>query len=210
MDCWNCKTYNNIANYFLLVSRIRIERQEGRMSNDVAEEHTKFFNTERIQIAEMNYVEVQKRLEEWEKVIRQAKARASADHEALRDMKNKMGFEQKSFLTTVNDVNVQESIDTVKKRSKRKSKMDQTLEAMKNLGIANADDIIKDAMKTVTESLNLKANGVSKTGYISGLCSESRHNECSVTYKTDNGSEHCQCDCHKDTKPFSGFDGLFS
>lgn len=125
--------------------------------NDAEELFKNFYNAQRILIKDMTLSELNQLRAELSKVAYEAKARLTATDDDLRERKAK---DKKSpwLVSTDDNVNVSDAINTVKTRQSRMSKMDKMREQlMKTLDDKDlVDEMIRNLEKRATEN-NLKS-----------------------------------------------------
>lgn len=157
-----CQNLDEYASY------VSIRRQAGflfmsdiNMAEDKLELHAKFYNSESIQVAAMDMLQIEERIRDLESIIFEAKAYHNAVSDEKRKRVAKLKLENKEWLITPdgNDPTLTDAI--VANKRKRVSKADKLLEQMKSLGVANADELIKNVVKRQTE-IDYKASPHSK------------------------------------------------
>lgn len=147
--------YGVLANPFIgMPSEAR--HREGRvnkllMTTPNEELHAKFFNEEAALVVNMSDVDLDEHIHELETIAREAKARILAASEEKRTRKAKSGNKAWRVEPLGPDPNVTDSLNKVKQRSSRMSKLDKMRDKMAALGLSDADI---DAMvsKMVTQA----------------------------------------------------------
>jgi len=102
------------------------------------DEHVAFWNEENKLIQDMNMQELDARMEEWEKIYREAKTKLSADRELKRNRIANLSKEERDKLLNPNanpqdSRLVTDSIQAVKKRQERMTLAEKTAESMRAL-----------------------------------------------------------------------------
>jgi hypothetical protein len=121
------------------------------MTTPNEELHAKFFNEEATLVVSMSDVDLDEHIHELETIAREAKARILAASEEKRNRKAKAGNKAWRVEPLGPDPNVTDSLNKVKQRSSRMSKLDKMRDKMAALGLSDADI---DAMvsKMVTQA----------------------------------------------------------
>lgn len=199
--CWNCQSYrpNSLE---ILAARVSIQRTGefiAMAESKTIELHTKFFMEERILIKDMDSVQIRERRAKFELIALEARSRITAEDAEERERNSKLTKEQRDWLISNPGIDPNVSDRLIKEKKQRQSKADKLLESMKKLGIANADELMKEVHRKATDK---QVNSISftpteKPVTTSALCDCNRHSECAGRFMSENVSHACECACHK-------------
>lgn len=170
---------------------------------DMIELHTQFFNHEAFFVKDLNDTELRLHRDSLAKVILEGRARMNAVDREERERKAKLSPDGKSWLVSSENSIGTDTLNLPKERQKRMSKADKLLDAMKSLGIANADDLIKNVERSSTTQQvnNITFNSTKEKALVtSEFCRIEQHTECPGSFHSDGSSKACHCECHKVTK----------
>lgn len=109
------------------------------MTTPNEELHAKFFNEEAVLVQTMTDIDLDEHIHELETIAREAKARILAASEEKRTRKAKAGSKAWRIEPSGPDPNVTDSLNKVKQRSARMSKLDKMRDKMAALGLSDAD-----------------------------------------------------------------------
>lgn len=130
---------------------LQSESREGRVKKLIMtpneEKHAKFFSEEAVLVQNMTDVDLDEHIQELEDIAREAKARILASTEEKRNRRAKSGNKAWKVEPLGPDPTVSDSLNKVKQRSARMSKLDSMRAKMAALGIPDADlDIMMSKM----------------------------------------------------------------
>lgn len=151
--CWSCKSYKPEWITTLYQMRVEIDRgifdsygilanpflKSERRVNDLTpneELHAKFFSEEAVLVIGMNDIDLDEHIHQLEDIAREAKARILAATEEKRNRKAKSGKPWK-VEPLGPDPTVSDSLNKVRQRSSRMSKLDKMREKMSALGLSD-------------------------------------------------------------------------
>ena len=97
--------------------------------------YAKFYNHERICVQDMDHIELQTHIEELQKIAFEAKARVQSATDKRREDNAKISKKEWLVSDDRPDVNVSDTINLVKKRQERMSKMDKITKQLRDAGI---------------------------------------------------------------------------
>lgn len=178
-------------------------------TEDLIELHTRFYNAEKVIIADLDDAAMHLRLEELNKIIYEAKARKDAINEEDRQRAGKRSRSEREWLLNSgsNDPSVTDAIAAVKVRKERMSKADKLSAMLTSLGVANSDALVTAAIRNQTGSAitsvptsdkaPVKTREAEQTS--SAFCLNNQHHNCTGSYIIggENHSNKCECKCHK-------------
>jgi len=130
--------------------------------------HQKFFNEEAALVINLNDAELEEHIQELEMIAREAKARIIAAGEERRNRKAKSGSKGEwQIAPTGPDVTVTDSINKVKQRGSRISKLDKMRDKLAELGLSD-NEINQMIAKMVSQARKDRPQpNVANTGIIS-------------------------------------------
>lgn len=240
IDNWNCpvcKSYNDILNNHCVICKTdkpswltdlyqaEVEFNRGiyfgygilginQMDEDRQELHAMFFNQERILVRDMDNGQIRLGRQKLEMIALEAKARIAGRDAEMRERQASMTMKEKSWLVPSEfDPNVSDALGQVKERKKRMTQSEKTLEVLKNLGVAGADEIVaameKGAGRSKAPQMTFNVGSKTKqvTTTICGMCEIDRHAECLGSFKDTSGnSQQCQCGHNSNGEASKEFD----
>lgn len=159
-----------------------------------------FFNSGKILYSSMSFDKRREWRDELAEILMTARANLSAADWVDREESAKLTPKGRQWLES----NKEDSqlLNAPKLRAERKSKADKLRDQMLSLGLDpnQVKGIMSNVEKTVKDSSlnNLKfTRSESNSPVISELCRIGEHIVCTGSYRDDNGSHQCNCDCHK-------------
>ena len=222
IQCDSCKAVND-EHPFRLTCVMCGEKLSGAITNglkpmtDREELYKEIFSRTAIVAVSMTAIQRKEWREKLSLVAFEAKVTINAIDKADREERAEVQGESRNWLVSADySPDVEASINTVKQRKERMSKMDKLSASLtEKLGISG--DIAAEMLAPIERAAT--ANGIrsiqtSEPGkkprvklITSELCRLTRHTECVGRFTDDKGSNACECDCHKraaeiNSKPF--------
>ena len=186
-NCKNCKGYNDVLNNHckfchsdkplyvtsILQAGVEIQRdiffERGFTNTSFYPQYgdqpmteqeklfAKFFSEEKILVADMNDLQLREHREELSKIAFEAKARLTAASDEERERSAKNPNSKQWLVSSDSSINVSDSINGVKIRAARMSKMDKMKKQLQSAGLPDelVNEMINKMEKTATEN-NLK------------------------------------------------------
>lgn len=109
----------------------------------------KLYNHQKVLVKDMDHIQIREHREELQQIAFEAKARLSATDDELRERKAKTNNKEWLVTDTTPNINVSESINAVKLRTVRMSKMDKIRAGLKDAGIE--EDTIKEMVRNLEQ-----------------------------------------------------------
>jgi hypothetical protein len=122
---------------FNMVMRENAAGKEIRMTEQ-EELFAKFYNHEKVLVKDMDLIQLREHREELQKIAFEAKARLVASDDETRERKAKSSNKEWLVTDTTPDINVSDSINVVKVRAARMSKMDKLKKDLQKAGLDDA------------------------------------------------------------------------
>ena len=142
------------TSFGLITSGFKYATERGKQLTPQEELFAKFYNHEKVLVKDMDHVQLKEHREELQKIAFEAKARLVAADDETRERKAKTS--NKEWLVTDSQApyDVSQSINVVKTRAARMTKMDKLRKQLQDSGIdeATINEMIGNLEKKATES----------------------------------------------------------